>query len=412
MTRAALLVFLLAMLVPGSSRAELSPARKRELRGVWIATVANIDWPSKAGLPAAEQQEELIQILEKVRQTNMNAVFVQVRPCTDAFYPSRFAPWSAFLTGTQGKDPGYDPLAFMVQEAHRRNLQLHAWFNPYRVSLKSQLSELSPNNPARLHPEWVVSYGGKLYFNPGLPMVRELLEASILEVVKAYEIDGVHFDDYFYPYPDGSQPYPDAATYQQYGAATFPNVADWRRDNVNRLVSSIHAKIKAVNPAIQFGISPFGVWRNKSVDPTGSDTRAGVTNYDSLYADTRTWIKNRWVDYVAPQLYWNIGFERAAYEKLVPWWSNEVAGTPVNVYIGQAAYLIGQGSAAWNKPDEMPNQLRLNQSFSAVKGSIYFSVKSILANPLGFRDRLLKDFYQEQALPPEPRTHPEPRWSR
>lgn len=394
------------MLFPGRSRAELAPAPKRELRAVWIATVANIDWPSRAGLSPADQQQELIQLFDRVRQTNMNAVFVQVRPCGDAFFPSRFAPWSAYLTGTQGRDPGYDPLAFMVREAHRRNLQLHAWLNPYRVSLKNQLSELAPNNPARMHPDWVVSYGGKLYFDPGLPMVRELLEASILELVRAYEIDGVHFDDYFYPYPEPHQTFPDAATYQQYGAASFPDVGDWRRDNVNRLISETAAKIKALNPAIQFGISPFGVWRNKSADPTGSETTAGVSDYDSLYADTRTWIKHQWIDYIAPQLYWNIGFAPAAYEKLVPWWSHEVEGTHVSVYIGQAAYRIAHGQSAWGNPEEMPNQLKLNQRYGAVKGSIFFSVKSVLANPLGFRDRLLKDFYQEPALPPEARTQP------
>jgi uncharacterized lipoprotein YddW (UPF0748 family) len=392
---ASFLVLLLAMVVP--ARAEIS--QKREMRGVWIASVANIDWPSKPGLTAAEQQRELVAMFDHARQSNLNAVFVQVRPCADAFYPSRFAPWSQYLSGTQGRDPGYDPLAFMVTEAHKRGLQLHAWFNPYRVSLRGTLADLAPNNPARLHPDWVVTYGGKMWFNPGLPAVKELLEATILEVVKAYEIDGVHFDDYFYPYPEAGQAYPDAATYQQYGGG-FATVADWRRDNVNRLVQSLHAKIKAVNPEIHFGISPFGVWRNKADDPTGSDTRAGVTNYDSLYADTRTWIKQGWIDYIAPQLYWNIGFAAAAYEKLVPWWTNEVAGTKVSVYIGHAAHQIGNGSAAWNKPDELPNQLKLNRRFEAVKGSIYFRMKSMVENKLGWRDRLIREFYAEPALPP------------
>ncbi|MBI4859652.1 MAG: family 10 glycosylhydrolase [Candidatus Riflebacteria bacterium] len=379
------------------------PTPRRELRAAWIATVTNIDWPSRPGLPAAEQQRELVQLFDQMQRTNMNAVFVQVRPCGDAFFPSRWAPWSAYLTGTQGKDPGYDPLAFMISEAHRRNLQLHAWFNPYRVSLKDQLSDLAPNNPARLHPEWVVKYGGKLFYNPGLPQVKDLLVASIVEVVKNYEIDGVHFDDYFYPYPVPNQAFPDAAAFQQHGSG-FSSVSDWRRDNVNRLVSEISARIKAINPDIQFGISPFGVWRNSAVDPTGSETTAGLTNYDDLYADTRTWIKNEWIDYIAPQLYWAIGFKPAPYEKLVPWWSREVAGTSVHLHIGQAAYRV----TAWGNPEELPNQLILNRRYSAVKGSIFFSLKSLLANPLGFLDRLRSDFYKDPALPPEARPTPEP----
>ena len=398
----AALVWVLAILFMvgvSPAHARLRRAPKKELRGAWIATVVNIDWPSKTGLSAAEQQAELTAIFDKVAATNMNAVFVQVRPCGDAFFPSKYAPWSAFLTGTQGVDPGYDPLAFMVAEAHKRHLQLHAWCNPYRVGLNEQLGDLAPTNAARLHPEWVVKYGGKMSFNPGIPAVREHLEAAILEIVTHYEVDGIHFDDYFYPYPVGKQAYPDAETFKQYGAG-FANVEDWRRDNVNRLIAELYAKIKALNPTVQFGISPFGVWRNKKDDATGSDTTAGVTNYDSLYADTRTWIKNHWIDYIAPQLYWQIGFKPAAYEKLVAWWSQEVAGTSVRVYVGHAAYRIGDGGA-WQNPDEVPAQLRMNKKYEAVQGSIYFSVKNLLANPLGFRDRLLKDFYTEPVQPPQ-----------
>ncbi len=404
MLRTGLLLLLLLVLDSALSFGQpVEPqAAKRELRAAWIATVKNIDWPSRPGLSAVDQQRELVRYFDEMQSTRMNAVFVQVRPCADAFFPSRWAPWSAYLTGTQGKDPGYDPLAFMIREAHSRNLQLHAWFNPYRVSLKDQLGELAPNHPARQHPDWIVKYGGQLYYNPGLPEVKELLVASIIEVVKNYEIDGVHFDDYFYPYPVANQPFPDAAAFQQYGSS-FANVGDWRRDNVNRLVAEISARLKALNPDVQFGISPFGVWRNKAVDPTGSDTTAGVTNYDSLFADTRAWIKNGWIDYIAPQLYWTIGFKPAAYEKLVPWWANEVQGTPVKVYIGQAAYRVME----WTSPDELPNQLILNQRHGAVHGSIFFSLKSLLSNPRGLLDRLRNDFYREPALPPQARSVPE-----
>lgn len=388
---------------PSFAQPGANPPPKRELRGAWIATVKNLNWPSQPGLSAAAQQQELVHLFDEMQKMNLNAVFVQVRPCADAFYPSRYAPWSAYLTGTQGKDPGYDPLAFMIREAHDRKLQLHAWLNPYRVSFKDQLDELAPDNPARLHPDWVLSYGGKLSFNPGLPMVRECLENSVLEIVKNYEVDGVHLDDYFYPYPVAGQSFPDDATYQQYGSVNFANIGDWRRDNVNRLISEISAKIAGINPAVQFGVSPFGVWRNKAVDPTGSDTSAGVSDYDNLYADTRTWIKNQWIDYIAPQIYWTIGFKAAAYDKLVPWWSNEVAGTSVSLYIGHAIYKINSNAAGWELPDEIPNQLLLNRQYSEVKGSIFYSLKSLLADPLGIRSRLLKDFYPSPVLPPESR---------
>jgi len=374
---------------------------KRQFRAAWIATVENIDWPSRSGLPTTTQQQEFIHLLDELVRMHMNAAIVQVRPSADAFYPTKYAPWSAYLTGVQGKDPGYDPLAFMVNEAHKRNIEFHAWFNPYRVSMQDQLGQLAASNPARQHPDWVVSYGGKLYYNPGIPAVRAFLVASILEVVKNYAIDAVHFDDYFYPYPIARQDFPDDATYRQYGAAAFPSKSDWRRDNVNLLIHELSVGIKATRPGVKFGVSPFGVWRNKAVDPSGSDTHAGVTDYDSLYADTRTWLKRNWLDYIAPQVYWNIGFPLAAYDKLVPWWSHEVAGTHVQLYIGQAAYKINNNTAAWANPDEMPAQLALDLRYSAVQGNIFFSMRSLLANPLGLQGRLLSGVYKYQALRPE-----------
>lgn len=368
----------------------------QELRAVWIATVANIDWPSRSGLPVPEQKQELLHLFDKLQAMRFNAVFLQVRPCGDAFYPSRLAPWSAYLTGTQGKDPGYDPLAFMVAEAHRRKLQFHAWFNPYRVSMGDRPGDLARGHPAREHPDWVVTYGGKLYYNPGIPAVRELLVSTIVEVARRYDIDGVHFDDYFYPYPVAGQSFPDTVAFEKYGATRFTHVGDWRRDNVNRLVSELKSKIRAIKPAIQFGISPFGVWRNKGVDPTGSDTRASVTTYDDLYADTRTWIKKNWIDYIIPQIYWQIGFGAAAYEKLVPWWADEVAGTGVHLFIGHAIYKIDE----WGKADELPNQLILNRRYHGVRGSVFFRAKHLLENPRGFCDRLVREFYKDPASPP------------
>ncbi|MFC7441766.1 glycoside hydrolase family 10 protein [Laceyella putida] len=370
---------------------------KRQLRAAWIATVTNIDWPSKTGLSKEQQQAEFNSLLDELKKMGINAVIVQVRPTADAFYPSTLNPWSKYLSGTQGISPGYDPLAFMVQAAHKRNMEFHAWFNPYRVSMDTQLSSLVPNHPARQHPDWVVTYSGKLWYDPGIPAVRAHIVDSIKEVVQNYDIDAVHFDDYFYPYPDGTD-FPDEKTYQTYGQTTFPNKADWRRNNVNQLVKEVDQQIKQLKPYVKFGISPFGIWRNKSTDPTGSDT-SGFQAYDSLYADSRTWIRQGWIDYIAPQIYWNIGYAAAAYEKLVPWWANEVNGRATHLYIGHAVYKIGSNTE-WNHPDEIPNQLQLNQQYPQVKGSIFFSTKDLLKNPLGFAERLRTDLYRYPSLIP------------
>lgn len=371
---------------------------KRQLRAVWVSSVANIDWPTQTGLSMDEQKQQFVRILNKVQQMHMNAVVVQIRPTADALYPSKLFPWSQWLTGVQGQDPGYDPLAFMIEEAHKRNIQFHAWFNPYRISLGTDLSKLAPDNPAMLHPAWVISYGGKLYFNPGLPQVRQYITNGVLEVVNHYDVDGVHFDDYFYPYPVAGQTFPDQATYRQYGA-DFANIGDWRRANVNKLVQGVDEAIKKVRPYVQFGISPFGVWRNQSTDPTGSATQAGAQDYDDLYADTRAWIKNNWIDYIVPQIYWNTGFQPAAYDVLVPWWAHEVAGTRVQLYIGMAVYKIGL-SGPWSDPRQMPDQLALNLKYPEVTGAMFFSMKELFTNPLGFTDALSNTVYKYPALLP------------
>jgi len=372
---------------------------KHQFRAVWIATVTNVDWPSANGLSIDQQKQEYIHLLDAVQSMNMNAVIVQIKPTADAFYPSKYGPWSEWPTGVQGKDPGYNPLAFMIEETHKRNLEFHAWFNPYRVSMQSDHNKLSADHPARQHLDWLVSYGG-LYYNPGIPAVRDFIVGSIMEVVNNYDIDAVHMDDYFYPYPIAGQDFPDNATYQQYGAGKFANKGDWRRDNVNQLVHELATDIKQAKSYVKFGISPFGVWRNKATDPTGSDTTAGVQDYDDLYADIRIWIKNNWLDYIAPQIYWNIGFPPAAYEKLVNWWSKEVAGSHVHLYIGEAAYKIHANNAAWDNPEEIPNHFKLDLQYSAVKGNVFFSLKDLLKNPLGIKDRLSKDIYKDKALVP------------
>ena len=373
------------------------PTTKWQMRGVWLTTVSNIDWPSRPGLSIGAQKHEFLQLLDFVQNMHLNTIVVQIRPMADAFYPSRYTPWSQYLTGTQGKDPHYDPLAFMLAEAHKRNLAFHAWFNPYRVSTQDDVNRLAVDNPARLHPDWVVHYGDKLYYNPGIPAVRAYIIASILEVVRNYAIDAVHLDDYFYPYPVARQDFPDEATYLRYGAAQFSNKAAWRRSTINQFVQDLYKSIKQVKPEMQFGISPGGVWRNKAVDLTGSDTRAGLTDYDNLYADTRTWIKQHWIDYIAPQIYWSIGFAPAPYETLVAWWSREVEGSHVQLYIGQAAYKVAkdhQNPAAWSDANELLRQLELNQRYPQIQGSIFFSLKYLVQNPLRISNRLCEEFYR------------------
>jgi uncharacterized lipoprotein YddW (UPF0748 family) len=327
----------------------LNPATpKRQFRAMWIASVVNIDWPSATGLSETALKAEFDQWLDLARRLNFNAVVVQVRPTADAFWPSPYEPWSQYLTGVPGQDPGWDPLGFMVAEAHKYNLEFHAWFNPYRVSMPSpaagpDINKLAPGAPARAHPDWVLPYpvgtaASRLYYNPGLPEVRQFVEDAILDAVNRYDIDGVHFDDYFYPYPAAGQDFGDDATYAQHGAG-FASKADWRRHNIDLLVQEMGQRVHAAKPWVKFGVSPFGIWRNVAADPLGSDT-FGTQSYDANFADTRKWVKNGWLDYITPQVYWNIGLPVADYAKLVPWWADVVAGTKVQLYIGQADYKV------------------------------------------------------------------------
>jgi len=376
-------------------------APSQQLRAEWIASVTNIDWPSRTGLPVDEQRAELIRWLDEAKARRLNTVMLQVRPTADAFWPSPLEPWSEWLTGTQGQDPGYDPLAFAVTEAHKRNLELHAWFNPYRISMGTNLSALVPEHPARQHPDWVVTYGGKLYYNPGIPAARKLVEDAIMDAVSRYDLDGVHFDDYFYPYPVAGQVFNDAATYAQYGAG-FPTLAEWRRNNINLLIQEMQQRIKAIKPWVKFGISPFAVWRNKATDPEGSDTTAGVQTYDDLAADTRRWVREEWIDYIVPQVYWAGGFAPADYNKIVPWWAEQVRGTDVHLYIGEATYKVGTSTQSpdWSDPQELSDHLAFDSTIPEVKGNIYFSAKDVRADRLGATTLLNNTWYTRPALIP------------
>lgn len=368
---------------------------KRELRAAWIASVENIDWPAKGVTTEAEQKQDFIELLDELATTGINAVIVQVKPTADAFYPSELAPWSEWLTGEQGKNPGYDPLAFMLEEAHKRNMEFHAWFNPYRISMHADLNRLVDDHPAKQHPEWVESYGGKLYFNPGVPEAKQYVIDSVMEVVDNYDIDAVHFDDYFYPYPVTGEEFPDEAEYTAYGSA-FANKAAWRRNNVDTLIEGLSDAIKASKPYVKFGISPFGIWRNKSTDPAGSDTN-GLQSYDALNADTKGWVEKGWLDYIAPQDYWHFNNGPAAYEKVLDWWRGVVEGRDVHLYVGQAIYRV----PTWEDPQEFSNQIVYNRSYTeTVRGSMLFSAKDVIANYLGTQDQLMQELYRYPALPP------------
>lgn len=378
---------------------EGEPAVKHQFRAAWVASVTNIDWPSRTGLSAEQQQVELITILDQLKAMGMNAVVLQIRPTDDAFYRSNLNPWSKYLTGVPGQDPGYDPLAFAIEEAHQRNLEFHAWFNPYRVSMDTKRENLAEGSFAKAHPEYVVAYGGKLYYDPGIPEAEEHVRNSILEVVANYDIDAVHFDDYFYPYPSGTTDFPDQATFEQYGAG-FANKADWRRQNINRFVESMGPAIKATKPHVQFGVSPFGIWRNKSASvPEGSETR-GSESYVATSADTRLWVKEGWLDYIAPQIYWSIGFAVADYQKLATWWADVVQDTPTKLYIGHAAYKVNNNADPnWKVAGEITKQLDLNLTLPQVAGSIFFSYKDLRNNPLGVKDEVAAA-YRYPALVP------------
>ncbi|MFE2236660.1 glycoside hydrolase family 10 protein [Streptomyces sp. NPDC059442] len=375
--------------------------RRREFRGVWLATVANRDWPSRAGLTAEEQRAELLAHLDTAVARRLNAVVLQVRPTADALWPSPYEPWAQCLTGVQGRDPGWDPLGAAVAEAHDRGLELHAWFNPYRVANHTDPTRLVAGHPARLHPEWVLPYGGKLYYNPGLPEVRRFVQDAMLDAVRRYDVDAVHWDDYFYPYPVAGQVFDDDAAYAEYGA-DFPDKAAWRRNNTDLLVSETAARIKEIDRHVDFGVSPFGVWRNAATDPEGSDTSAGVQTYDDLHADTRKWVREGWIDYIAPQLYWNIGFAAADYAKLLPWWDEVVRDTGVGLYVGEALYKCGDPAqpAAWQDPAELSRHLTLAARHPGVRGHCFFSAKEVGSDRIGAMAAVVADHYPTRIRPP------------
>jgi len=376
------------------------PTPKHEFRGVWIATVANIDWPKNSLDSIEKQKQDYLEILDFYQDLNFNAVIVQIRAAGDAFYPSQYAPWSRFLTGNEGvvPEPYYDPVQWMIQEAHARGMEFHAWLNPYRATFDEKLGILSKDHDFNLQPDWMLKYGKKYYYNPGLPEVQQHLTNIMGEVVANYDVDAVHFDDYFYPYKISDETFEDTETYKKY-AQPQQSLEDWRRSNIDSLVQKVHKTIKSKKPWVQFGISPFGVWKNNNTDPRGSDTKAGQTTYEDLYADPLLWMEKGWIDYLVPQVYWSMDLPVASHKKIVDWWSNNSVNT--NLYIGNGPYKIRNNiDKAWDKKKELPDQLRYAREDKNVTGNVFFSAKSLMSDKEDVLKILRKKHYHSIALPP------------
>jgi uncharacterized lipoprotein YddW (UPF0748 family) len=360
-------------------KAIIPPPPAREFRAAWITEVAvNPDWPSKPGLPVAQQKAELISLLDHAQQLHLNAVFFQVRPACDAFYSSPIEPWSDHITGVMGKapEPFYDPLAFAIAEAHKRGLELHAWFNPFRAAHPSTRSLPAPNHITRTHPELVRHYADQVWLDPSEPEAQARTLAVVLDVVKRYDVDGIVFDDYFYPYPvknrDGRElDFPDDASWQKYGLKTGLTRDDWRRKNVNQLIQNVSLEIKAAKPWVQFGISPFGIWR-----PQNPPQIKGLDAYGKIYADARLWLANGWVDFLAPQLYWPIAQREQSFPVLFNWWrSQNQKGRHVFAALNDAA--VGEKFPA----DEITRQIQIVRTQTSVSGEIHYHLRSVAENP-------------------------------
>jgi uncharacterized lipoprotein YddW (UPF0748 family) len=375
---------------------------KREMRAVWIATVNNIDWPSSPNLSVDVQMKEMRELLDIVKQYNLNTVVFQIRPAADAFYSSAIEPWSQWLCGSQGTapEPFYDPLEFVITECRKRGIDVHVWLNPYRA-VTDTANVTVANHITNIHPEWFLTYGKTVYFDPGLPQTRDYVAGVISDVVRRYDIDAVHMDDYFYPYRIANVSFPDDSSFSKYSRGySSESKDDWRRENVDLIIKQIHDSIKTIKPWVGFGISPFGVWRNLEKDPAGSQTKAGQTNYDDLFANILLWQKENWIDYVTPKIYWQIGKKVADYAILSDWWSHNTFGC--QLYVGQGPYRIGRkvSEKGWRTSKEILHQIQLNRTFPNISGSMFFSAKVLRKNPLHLKQRITKDLYRNPSLPP------------
>ncbi|EJX04683.1 YngK protein [gut metagenome] len=373
-----------------------TPSRypKREFRGAWIQAVNG----QFKGMSTSQMQQMLVNQLDNLQQAGFNAIIFQVRPEADALYPSSLEPWSRFLSGKQGEAPNpfWDPLQFMIEECHKRGMELHAWVNPYRA-MTSLNHELASGHIYYQHPEWFVTYGNQLYFDPALPESRRHITRVISDLVQRYDVDAIHMDDYFYPYPIPGVEFPDSASFARYGGG-FSNKDDWRRSNVNLLIEQLHNTIRQLKPWVKFGISPFGIYRNESSDPLGSKTH-GLQNYDDLYADVLLWARKGWIDYNIPQIYWHVGHPAADYEILVKWWALHTENRPL--FIGQSVKNTIQ-NADPRHPDvnQLPRKMALQRAYQTIGGSCQWYAAAVVENQGRYRDALVGEYHKYPALPP------------
>ena len=367
---------------------------KREFRAAWIQSVNG----QFRGMPTEKLKQNLIGQLNSLQKAGINAIIFQVRPEADALYASRLEPWSRFLTGVQGKapEPYWDPMQFMIDECHKRGMEFHAWINPYRTKTTLK-SELAPNHVYNVHPEWFVTYGDQLYFDPALPESRRHICMVVSDIVSRYDVDAIHMDDYFYPYPIKGKDFPDDASFARFGGG-FSNKGDWRRSNVNVLIKKLHETIREIKPWVKFGVSPFGIYRNESSDPLGSKTK-GLQNYDDLYADVLLWAREGWIDYNIPQIYWHIGHPVADYETLVKWWARNTENRPL--FIGQSVMNTVQNADPKNPSiNQLPRKMALQRAYQTIGGSCQWPASAVVENAGKYRDALIAEYHKYPALPP------------
>ena len=368
---------------------------KREFRGAWIQCVNG----QFLGMSTQTMQQTLAYQLDELKKDGVNAIIFQVRPECDALYQSSMEPWSRFLTGAQGKSPSpyWDPLAWMVEQCHNRGMELHAWINPYRAKTKTT-KELASSHVAIRHPEWVFSYDGQFILNPGIPECRDYICNVVADIVRRYDVDGLHMDDYFYPYPVAGQSIDDGRQFRAYNNG-IKDIGDWRRYNVNVFIKQMYETIKSVKPWVKFGVAPFGIYRNKKSSPIGSNTN-GLQNYDDLYADVLLWVNNGWVDYNVPQLYWEIGHKAADYETLIRWW-NTHAGKR-HLYIGEDIERTTKKADLKNPNiNQMPAKYRLHNEMNNVKGTVLWYAKAAVDNIGNYGMVLRNSYWKNPALQPE-----------
>jgi uncharacterized lipoprotein YddW (UPF0748 family) len=380
------------------AQAAFATTPDKEFRAIWVSTIQRVDFPAKETTNPAALKKEWLGLLSFYKTLNINAVIVQVRPCADAIYPSKLVPFSKFITGKSGKglDNNFDLLQFMIETSHAAKMEFHAWINPFRALIDNDTTNLAPNHVFKAHRDWLYKYGKEYQLNPGIPEVRQHFLDVIGELTANYDINAIHFDDYYYPYRIHNEEIDDSLTFVKYGK-NFKNIKDWRRNNINLVMESVYKKVKSIDTTVQVGVSPFAVWRNKDTDKNGSDTKGGQQCYDDLYADVLKWLRSDWVDYVAPEVYFHIGHPQVDFKKAVQWWTKNSYGK--KMYIGLALYKINNTKyLEWSEPEQIPNQIDYLRQFPEIKGYMLFSSKQLMENRLNVTNVLKEQYFKDTRI--------------